>query len=119
MNIFDLSWNFRHRSRVVLHCAAASCLGLALAVPYGSAANAPATAPDISPWVATWGAAMVATQPDSTLDLSGQTLREIVHISVGGEQSRVWFSNRFGTEPLLIGSAHVALSAGGSALVCT
>ncbi|MHB8302341.1 MAG: SGNH/GDSL hydrolase family protein [Acidobacteriaceae bacterium] len=116
MNIFDLSWNFRHRSRVVLHCAAASCLGLALAVPYGSAANAPATAPDISPWVATWGAAMVATQPDSTLDLSGQTLREIVHISVGGEQSRVWFSNRFGTEPLLIGSAHVALSAGGSAL---
>ncbi|MHB8302294.1 MAG: SGNH/GDSL hydrolase family protein [Acidobacteriaceae bacterium] len=93
-----------------------SLLGLALAVPSCSAANAPGNAVANSPWVATWAAAMVATKPADVLDFSGQTLREVVHTSVGGLQTRVWFSNRFGIEPLVIGSAHVALSAGGSAL---
>ena len=64
-----------------------------------------------SPWVATWGAAMVATDPGSAPDFTGQTLREIVHSSVAGQQARVWLSNRFGTEPLHIGAAHIALSA--------
>ena len=83
---------------------------LAQAVPNCYAANAAAH----SPWVATWGAAMVATEPGDAPDFTGQTLREIVHTSVGGEQARVWFSNRFGTVPLHIGSAHIALSASGS-----
>jgi lysophospholipase L1-like esterase len=42
------------------------------------------------------------------------TLREIVHISIGGPQVRVVFTNEFGTEPLTIGAAHVAVSQGGS-----
>jgi lysophospholipase L1-like esterase len=83
---------------------------LTLAVPACYAANAAAR----SPWVATWGAGMVATAPGGGPDFTGQTLREIVHSSVGGEQARVWFSNRFGTEPLHIGAAHIALSASGS-----
>ena len=37
-----------------------------------------------------------------------------MHSSVGGQQARVWLSNRFGTEPLHIGAAHIALSASGS-----
>ena len=83
---------------------------LALTVPTCYAANAAAH----SPWVATWGAGMVATVPGNAPDFTGQTLREIVHSSVGGQQARVWFSNRFGTEPLHIGAAHIALSASGS-----
>lgn len=83
---------------------------LTLAVPAGYAANAAVR----SPWVATWGAGMVATDPGGAPDFTGQTLREIVHSSVGGQQARVWFSNRFGTVPLRIGSAHIALSASGS-----
>ena len=79
-----------------------------LLVPAGYAASSG------SPWVATWGAAMVATDPGSAPDFTGQTLREIVHSSVGGQQARVWFSNRFGTEPLHIAAAHIALSASGS-----
>lgn len=63
-----------------------------------------------SPWVATWGAAMRATPPGTAPDFSGQTLRQIVHTSVDGQQVRVWFSNRFGDEPLHIGAAHIALS---------
>ena len=81
---------------------------LILVVPAGYAASAH------SPWVATWGAAMVATDPGNAPDFTGQTLREIVHTSVGGQQARVWFSNRFGIEPLHIGAAHIGLSASGS-----
>ncbi len=42
------------------------------------------------------------------------TLREIVHISIGGPQVRVIFTNEFGTDPLTIGAAHVGVSQGGS-----
>lgn len=52
----------------------------------------------------------------SAPDFSGQTLRQIVHTSVGGAQTRVWFSNVFGSGPLYIGAAHVALRGEGSAL---
>ncbi len=38
-----------------------------------------------------------------------QTLRQIVHVSLGCERVRVVFSNAFGTEPLQIGGAQVAL----------
>ena len=90
-------------------------LGLMVAAQFCAAATHPSSpVPARSPWVATWGAAMVAV--DSGPDFSGQTLRQIVHASVGGEQTRVWFSNRFGKEPLHIEAAHVALSAEGSAV---
>jgi lysophospholipase L1-like esterase len=42
------------------------------------------------------------------------TVREIVHISIGGPQVRVIFTNEFGTEPLIIGAANVGVSQGGS-----
>lgn len=64
-------------------------------------------------WVGTW-----ATAPDAEPILSqptgDRTYREIVHISQGAQELRVVLSNEFGTTPLTITSAHVALSAGGS-----
>jgi lysophospholipase L1-like esterase len=42
------------------------------------------------------------------------TLREIVHVSIGGPQVRVIFTNEFGTDSLTIGAAHVGVSQGGS-----
>jgi lysophospholipase L1-like esterase len=53
----------------------------------------------------------------SPLDFSNQTLRQIVHVSLGGEQVRVVFSNAYGTAPLQIGAAHVALRAKDAAIV--
>jgi len=44
------------------------------------------------------------------------TVREIVHVSLGGPMVRVIFTNEFGTEPLTIGAAHVAVSQGGSTI---
>ena len=44
----------------------------------------------------------------SPINLDNQTLRQIVHVSLGGEQLRVVFSNAYGATPLEIGAAHVA-----------
>jgi lysophospholipase L1-like esterase len=61
-------------------------------------------------WVATWGAGMEASDLTHPPDFSAQTLRLIVHGSVGGGRARVWLSNRFGREPLRVGAAHLARS---------
>jgi lysophospholipase L1-like esterase len=61
-----------------------------------------------SHWVATWGTAPVAQAPNATVNLSNQTLRQIVHISIGGERVRVKLSNELGTAPLIVGAASVA-----------
>src|SRR5882672_505144 len=41
--------------------------------------------------------------------VTNQTLRQIVHVSVGGDRVRVVLSNAFGTAPLEIGAADVGL----------
>jgi len=41
--------------------------------------------------------------------LTNQTIRQIVHTSIGGSRIRVVLSNAFGTAPIDIGAAHVAL----------
>jgi lysophospholipase L1-like esterase len=46
----------------------------------------------------------------------GTTLREIVHISIGGPSIRVILTNEFGLDPLTIGAAQVALSSGTSTI---
>ena len=72
-------------------------------------------------WVGTWATAPVAraTTPAgqaaptgrgaAPLSLNNQTLRQIVHVSLGGDRVRVLFTNAFGTGPLAIGGAHVGL----------
>jgi lysophospholipase L1-like esterase len=47
--------------------------------------------------------------PPPALNFKNQTLREIVHTSLAGDRVRVVLSNAFGTMPLEIGAAHVAL----------
>jgi lysophospholipase L1-like esterase len=80
----------------------------------------PASASDPSPrertsWTSTWGASPQV--PGAPLAIDGQTLRQIAHISIGGESVRVRLSNAFGTSPLAVTEARIAVSAGGSALV--
>ena len=47
--------------------------------------------------------------PPAPINFKNQTLREIVHTSLGGDRVRVTLSNAFGTLPLEVGAAHVAL----------
>jgi len=59
-------------------------------------------------WVGTWATAPVSQPPGPAVNVNNQTLRQIVHISVGGEQVRIRVSNAFGTAPLIVGAAHIA-----------
>ena len=65
-------------------------------------------------WVGTWSASPQAA-PAAT-PINGQTVRQILRTSLGGERVRVRFSNAYGTSPLVIGSAHLALSTGGASI---
>ncbi len=44
------------------------------------------------------------------------TIRQIVHVSLGGPLVRIELSNEFGTEPLAVGTTHIAMSAGKDAI---
>ncbi|HZP07203.1 MAG TPA: SGNH/GDSL hydrolase family protein [Terracidiphilus sp.] len=68
-------------------------------------------------WVGTWATSpMLALGGYTVHPFAATTLREIVHISNGGSQIRVRFTNEFGSDPLTINDAHVAVSAGGAAI---
>ena len=49
-------------------------------------------------------------------NLWNQTIRQVARVSLGGSQVRVVISNEYGTAPLVVGAAHVALSDGGAAI---
>jgi lysophospholipase L1-like esterase len=51
------------------------------------------------------------------LNFNDQTLRQIVHTSLGADRVRVVVSNAFGTSPLAVGAAHVALREKDAAIV--
>ena len=91
-------------------------------------------------WVATWATALVArVQPPPPpagappqaaapgpgrggrggppVTVNSQTVRQVVRVSVGGSRIRVVLSNVFGTAPVQVGAAHVALRDKDSAIV--
>lgn len=67
-------------------------------------------------WTGTWATSPLQADGQNIRLFSGVTLREIAHISVGGSQVRLRFTNEFGLDPLTINDAHVAISAGGAAI---
>jgi lysophospholipase L1-like esterase len=69
---------------------------------------------DDAHWVGTWSASPQGVA--APIHFNGQTVRQIVHTSLGGERVRVRFSNAYGTSGLVIGSAHVAISTGGASI---
>jgi lysophospholipase L1-like esterase len=64
-------------------------------------------------WVGTWSTSPV----EEGQAFEDQTLRQIVHISIGGDWLRVRFSNRFGTVPLVIDAASIGIQDIGAAVV--
>jgi len=59
-------------------------------------------------WIGTWAAAPQAAVKGRVQTFHNQTLRLIVHTSVGGKKVRVKISNTFGDQPLHIGAARIA-----------
>jgi lysophospholipase L1-like esterase len=70
-------------------------------------------------WTASWATAnKTITIFDGPLPtINNATLRQIVRISEAGRMVRVSFTNEFGTAPLNISEAHVALRDSGSAIL--
>jgi lysophospholipase L1-like esterase len=60
--------------------------------------------PALSNWVGAWYAAPVRML---SANLSGRTLRQIVHLHAGGEQIRLHVSNRYGDAPVTLRSISV------------
>lgn len=70
-------------------------------------------------WAATWATASkvpVAGFDAAAPAINNATLRQIVRISIGGHAIRVWLTNEFGTAPLNIGEARIALQGAGAAI---
>ena len=70
-------------------------------------------------WVGTWETSPQLTEPNNlppAPGLADTTLRQVLHMTLGGRQVRVLFSNAYGSAPLSLLAARVAVSAGGSAI---
>jgi lysophospholipase L1-like esterase len=70
-------------------------------------------------WIPTWETSPQSGPPnprEPLLSIDGQTVRERLRASIGGSQIRVRFSNEFGSSPLLIGAATVAIPTDGSSI---
>ncbi|MEJ8811526.1 SGNH/GDSL hydrolase family protein [Variovorax ureilyticus] len=74
-------------------------------------------------WIASWAAApqdwalvppWAKADRSARAELADQTLRLQLQPTLGGQQARIRFSNRFGKAPLHIASASVALGTGGA-----
>lgn len=96
----------------LLCCGAAAMTGLVA----GATATLAGSDEDNYPGATqTWAIGQI--NPATIAPLGNQTLREIVHTSVGGEFVRVRIANTFGTAPLVIGAAHIAVVNAGSSVV--
>ncbi len=70
-------------------------------------------------WVGTWETSPQLIEPNNmppAPGLADTTLRQVIHVTLGGRQMRVVFSNAYGSASVSLLNAHVAVSAGGSAI---
>ena len=98
---------------------AALLVGITLA--FGSPALA--EPPSAQPWITTWAATPAPRWADELPAgfnvpevLENQTVRQTARVSVGGNQVRVMLSNEFGTRPMTVGAATVAVVGEGGAI---
>ncbi len=68
-------------------------------------------------WMPTWVSAQQQPRAQGGPSFNNQTVRMIVHTSVGGRRVRVQLSNAYGAAPLTVGAAHIAIHGKDSAIV--
>ncbi|MEU0029884.1 SGNH/GDSL hydrolase family protein [Streptomyces sp. NPDC006335] len=73
----------------------------------------PAAPASAGVWVGTWSASPVGAEPGTQAEgMTGRSVRNVVHTSVGGTSARVTLSNLYGRTALTITHATLALAAG-------
>lgn len=96
----------------VKHFSFRSALSAALLSLYMFSSQAVA-GPIAGKWVGSWASAQIAVDTPNALSASAlkdSTLRQLVRLSDGGARLRVRISNAFGTSPLTVSDADVALA---------
>ncbi|MEE1937910.1 SGNH/GDSL hydrolase family protein [Streptomyces sp. TRM 70361] len=103
---------------------AAVAVLVSAAIFVGAGGGTPRAGTTVAPvasgtWVGAWSAAPVSAEPGAPEGHPDASLRNVVHLSAGGSAARVRLSNLFGTRPLVVAHATVALAAtpGGPAAV--
>ena len=109
------------RAAVAPRASGHKLLAFAAALAFSAMALSPegwadSTGNDPGTRVQSWAVGDIAPQLANTVSFTNQTIREIIHTSVGGDQVRIRIANTFGTAPLIIGEAHVAVPTAGSAI---
>ena len=87
-----------------------SCLGLVFYTQAALTSSWPGR-PNSPNWVGSWATAEQLAESNNSLppgDLRDATLRQIVHLSIGGSLLRVRISNAFGSAPFRLPSVHIA-----------
>jgi lysophospholipase L1-like esterase len=77
--------------------------------PTVQAAAGPSRTPVARGWAGSWEASPAQGVTDPAAVTSGSSIRQVVHLSAGGAAVRIRLSNRFGTAPLTLGHATVAV----------
>lgn len=75
--------------------------------------------PALAKWVGTWATSQQLVESSNmppSPGLSGNTLRQVVRVSIGGNKLRLNFSNEYGTSPVTMNSVHLAESAGSGSI---
>src|ERR1700744_3541388 len=86
-----------------------------LLIPFIATSSATASNSDTH-WVGTWSTSPVSASNADSRFSDDTTLREIVHVSIGGSSVRIVLSNACGSTTLKIGGANVALAGIGGAI---
>ncbi|WP_151476532.1 SGNH/GDSL hydrolase family protein [Streptomyces albicerus] len=75
--------------------------------PHNSAAPA-----STGTWVGAWSASPAGSEPGTEVNgMAGRSVRNVVHVGVGGTAARITLSNLYGQQPLNITHASVAVAA--------
>ncbi|BCY07730.1 SGNH/GDSL hydrolase family protein [Actinoplanes sp. L3-i22] len=66
-----------------------------------------------TPWTGTWTTAPTAAAPGLSPIAADTTVRQVVHLSLGGDQPRIRLTNEYGTEAVHLGEVWTGVRAGG------
>src|SRR6266496_5619887 len=116
--------NKRSSTLSVIAAGVLTAAALAASPLIGNSAGDPATPTMASHWVDTWVSMPQLTEPGNmppapftqdNLVFADSTVRQTIHVTIGGRQIRLRFSNAYGGTDLPITAVSVALPADGQA----
>src|ERR1700737_3588406 len=103
-------WNLIDNNRSASRCALLTAALVVAFLPCTGAAENPD-----SPWLATWSTANEEVPKPERF--RNQTLREIVHTSIGGRAVRIRLARPFGTQPVTFDAIYLGLQQSGAKLL--